>query len=168
VIGTHTSKSEQDQLIIATVKIPTEESIINSRVYQDNTKDVGGVGLLVNTENKIELSVKINHDGEVNRVRVMPKSEGILATKSPSGLVYVYDYTKHPKVSDRGPQLTLQGHRKEGYGLSWNPENTNLLASGSDDRLVCVWDIIGHAEANSRLNPYRVLSAHTNIVGDVS
>jgi len=62
--------------------------------------------------------IRIIHDGEVNKARVMPKRDDIIATKSPSGNVYVYDYTKHPNRSTQGPQLILKGHQKEGFGLA--------------------------------------------------
>jgi len=35
----------------------------------------------------------------------------------------------------------LAGHSKEGYGLSWNPQQEGLLLSGADDSLICIWDI---------------------------
>jgi len=49
----------------------------------------------------------------------MPQNPCLIATKTVSGEVHVFDYTKHPlnptehKVA---PQLRLQGHTKEGYG----------------------------------------------------
>ena len=38
----------------------------------------------------------INHDGEVNRARYMPQNPFVLATKTISADVYVFDYAKHP------------------------------------------------------------------------
>lgn len=45
---------------------------------------------------KIEIEIKINHEGEVNRARCMPQNPTIIATKTPSSDVLVFDYTKHP------------------------------------------------------------------------
>ena len=45
---------------------------------------------------KIEIEIKINHEGEVNRARYMPQNPCIIATKTPSSDVLVFDYTKHP------------------------------------------------------------------------
>lgn len=45
---------------------------------------------------KIEMEIKINHEGEVNRARYMPQNPRIVATKTPSADVLVFDYTKHP------------------------------------------------------------------------
>jgi len=45
---------------------------------------------------KIEIEIKINHEGEVNRARYMPQNPCIIATKTPSCDVLIFDYTKHP------------------------------------------------------------------------
>lgn len=45
---------------------------------------------------KIEIEIKINHEGEVNRARFMPQNPCIIATKTPSSDVLIFDYTKHP------------------------------------------------------------------------
>lgn len=47
---------------------------------------------------QVEVAVKINHDGEVNRARYMPQNEFVIATKSPSADVCVFDISKHPSV----------------------------------------------------------------------
>lgn len=39
------------------------------------------------------------------------------------------------------PEHRCKGHTKEGYGLSWNPHVEGRLLSGSDDGLVCYWDL---------------------------
>jgi histone-binding protein RBBP4 len=168
VIGTHTSKSEQEKLIIAKVKLPLEDSLVSGKVYLDNTKDVGGIGLLAKTENKIEPHVQINHEGEVNKARVMPQHDNIIATKSPNGMTYIYDYHKHPMRSTLPPQSTLIGHTREGYGLDWSPVAEGYLASGAEDHVVCVWNIAGASQQSLTIDPLRTLRAHSNIVEDVS
>ncbi|XP_048497979.1 protein CIA1-like [Beta vulgaris subsp. vulgaris] len=35
---------------------------------------------------------------------------------------------------------TLEGHTDRVWGLAWNPINTNLLASCSGDKTVCIWE----------------------------
>jgi len=55
----------------------------------------------------------------------MPQNACVIATKTPSSDVLVFDYTKHPSKPEPSgecqPDLRLRGHQKEGYGLSWNP-----------------------------------------------
>lgn len=36
------------------------------------------------------------HEGEVNRARYMPQKYNIIATKTVSGEVHIFDYTQHP------------------------------------------------------------------------
>lgn len=35
----------------------------------------------------------------------------------------------------------LVAHTGEGYGLSWNPINHSILASGQTDKRICIWDV---------------------------
>ena len=55
--------------------------------------EYGGFG---SVSGKIEIDIKINHDGEVNRARYMPQNAFIIGTKTPSADVLVFDYSKHP------------------------------------------------------------------------
>ena len=75
----------------------------------------------------------------------MPQNPCVIATKTPSSDVLVFDYTKHPSKPDPNgvchPDLRLRGHQKEGYGLSWNPNLNGYLLSASDDHTICLWDI---------------------------
>ncbi len=61
---------------------------------------------------------QINHEGEVNRARHMPQNPFLIATKTVSAEVFVFDYTKHPsKPAPNGactPDMRLTGHRTEG------------------------------------------------------
>jgi histone-binding protein RBBP4 len=72
-------------------------------------------------ETFIKITQKILHDGEVNRARYQIENPDMIATKSRTGDVYVFDRTKFdamPKENDKfNPTLRLTGHDKEGYGL---------------------------------------------------
>jgi len=61
---------------------------------------------------------QINHLGEVNRARYMPQNPFMIATKTVSAEVYVFDYTKHPSKpatdGECSPDLHLLGHKTEG------------------------------------------------------
>ena len=35
----------------------------------------------------------------------------------------------------------LIAHTSDGYGLSWNTVNKQLLLSGFSDKKICIWDI---------------------------
>ena len=112
--------------------------------------EIGGFG---SSSCKIEVKVKINHEGEVNRARYMPQNPNIIATKTPSSDVLIFDYTKHSSVPDPSgkcsPELRLKGHTKDGYGLSWNNMRAGHLLSASDDQTICMWDIEGNSAVSS-------------------
>ncbi|NXD06667.1 RBBP7 protein, partial [Nothocercus nigrocapillus] len=132
VLGTHTS-DEQNHLVVARVQIPNDDQFDTSQ-YDSEKGEFGGFGSVTG---KIETEIKINHEGEVNRARYMPQNPSVIATKTPSADVLVFDYTKHPTKPDTSgecnPDLRLRGHLKEGYGLSWNSNLSGHLLSASDD-----------------------------------
>jgi len=169
ILGTHTSDAEQNYLMIAEVKLPLDDTAVEAGGY-DEQKDAGGYGF-GGTMGKIESKIKINHDGEVNRARFMPQNMSLIATKTVSSEVYVFDYTKHPAVptDDKcNPELRLQGHKKEGYGLSWSPYKEGHLLSGSDDCQICLWDLSAAKQLNSSLEAKTIFTAHTSVVEDVA
>jgi len=65
------------------------------------------------------------------------------------------------------PELILTGHKKEGYGLSWNKLKTGYLLSASDDSTVCLWDIHGTPK-NKLLDALQKFTAHSSVVEDVA
>ena len=77
------------------------------------------------------------------RARYMPQNPCVIATKTVSGDLLIFDYSKHPlqPSSDRicRPDVRLTGHTKEGYGLSWNTLKKGTLLSSSEDRSICEW-----------------------------
>ena len=117
---------------------------------------------------KIEVTQRINHDGEINRARYMPQTPSIIATKSTSSEVWVFDYTKYPSdpPSDGkcDPQLRLRGHNREGYGLDWSSLKPGWLASASDDASVCVWDVNAMPSEPGVVNALHQLNGHSQVV----
>ena len=135
ILGTHTS-DEQNHLLIANVQLPNEDSQFDASHYDSEKAEFGGFG---SVSGKIDIEIKINHEGEVNRARFMPQNPTIIATKTPTSDVLIFDYTKHPSKPEPSgecmPDLRLKGHLKEGYGLSWNPSLNGNLLSASDDQV---------------------------------
>lgn len=168
ILGTHTSGDEQNHLVIANVQLPTEGANLDDRKYDDEKGEHGGFG---SSSCKIEVKMKINHEGEVNRARYMPQNPSVIATKTPSKDVLVFDYTKHPSVPDPNsgcnPELRLTGHTKEGYGLDWNSHKQGYLLSASDDMTVCLWDVDTAPKEARELAAKTVFRGHTGIVEDV-
>ena len=81
-------------------------------------KNAEGTSLgLAAGENRLDIETKILHDGEINKARFMPQKYNVIATKTISGEVHIFDYTQHPTKPENEqikPQLRLLGHTKEG------------------------------------------------------
>ncbi|CDW89960.1 wd-40 repeat-containing protein [Stylonychia lemnae] len=170
LIGTHTSNDEQNYIQIMKVKIPLESSK-DTRDYQDNARDVNGIGGSSHKNERIQIETQINHQGEVNKARYMPQSHNIIASKTISGEVHIFDFFKHPSKPSNDqvkPDLKLLGHKKEGFGLAWNPVHGGMLLSGSDDSLICIWDVNKPNQLNNSIEPLHTYEAHTQVVEDVA
>ncbi len=144
---------------------------INSFIFRI---EFGGFGLF---NAKIDVELKINHDGEVNRARYMPQNPSLIATKSPSAEVLIFNHTKLATQSkeellaqsaDSCPELRLRGHTKEGYGLSWNPNASGHILSASDDQTICFWNIEKPPTEGKFVDPLAIFSGHQAVVEDVA
>ncbi len=166
LLGTHTSGDEKNFLQVATVNLPNPETEIDARKFDEEKQECGGFG---GVNGKVEIKIKIPHDGEVNRARYMPQNSFIVATKTPSSDVFVFDVSKHPSTPEPDaeccPEHRCTGHTEEGYGICWSPHKEGMLLSGSDDKTVCLWDIGSGGET---VNSLDIRSGHTDVVEDVS
>lgn len=83
----------------------------------------------------------------------MPQKPNIIATKTISGEVHIFDYLKHPPVPEDteniNPELILTGPTEEGYGLSWNEKRPGYILSGGNDSVV---EIIDYLQNSSIIN----------------
>ncbi|XP_060963838.1 WD-40 repeat-containing protein MSI3-like [Cannabis sativa] len=159
VLGTHTSEGIPNFLLVADVFLPTN--------IKDNVFDVNDANSIIP---KVEITQKIQVDGEVNKARFMPQKPSIIGAKTSGSEVVVFDCTKQelkPEGGDFDPDLRLRGHDKEGYGLSWNPNKEGYILSGSHDCKICLWDVSAVAE-DKVLDPLHVYTGHESVVGDVS
>ena len=66
------------------------------------------------------------------------------------------------------PDLKLQGHHEEGYGLSWNPNFNGHLLSASDDHTICLWDINATPKEDKIIDAKTISTGHTAVVDDVA
>ncbi|CAN6841312.1 unnamed protein product [Brassica oleracea] len=163
ILGTHTHVNESNYLMLAQVQLPLDDA-----EYDDERAEFGGFG---SATGKVQVIQKINHEGELNRARYMPQNPFMIATKTVSAEVYVFDYSKHPsKPALDGacnPDLRLRGHSSEGYGLSWSTLKQGHLLSGSDDAQICLWDI-NATPKDKTLDAHQIFKAHEGVVEDVA
>ncbi|KAG5995425.1 Histone acetyltransferase type B subunit 2 [Claviceps spartinae] len=171
LLGTHTSDGTSNFLQIADVQIPKVEAP-NPDDYDEERGEIGGYGSSGDIAAiKFEIVQRIEHPGEVNKARYQPQNPDIIATLCVDGKLLVFDRTKHPlqpaSLGKVNAQVELLGHKSEGFALDWSPHDAGCLASGSEDRTMCLWDL-RKLEADVKvLKPWRRYTHHTQVVNDV-
>jgi histone-binding protein RBBP4 len=163
IIGTQTSGEESNYLMIAQVRLPNEAANIEAEDFKLTEKHEGQS----TNNNSLNIETRILHEGEVNKAQFMPQKYNIIATKTNSGEVHIFDYSLHhakPQTSEVRPELRLTGHTKVGFGLSWNEKKEGFLVSGSDDNKICIWDINSAKELRSSLQPLHDINYHSKAV----
>ncbi|KAJ8572208.1 hypothetical protein K7X08_008719 [Anisodus acutangulus] len=158
ILGTHTSDDFRNFLMVANVHLPRNPAS----------------GLVHNLMNpqipKVEIVQKIHVDGEVNRARCIPQKPSVVAAKTSSSEVYVFDSAKQPVDHEGGscnPDVRLRGHDKEGYGLSWSQFKEGFLLSASNDHKICLWDVSAMPQEKV-LMAHHTYEEHEDVVEDVS
>ncbi len=95
----------------------------------------------------------LRHNGGVNRVRVMPQRNEVVATWSDSGAVNVYNirgvldsFNRSAGVESKGarkivrdPFFVYKGHSSEGYAMDWSTMSEGQLATGDCDGNIHIW-----------------------------
>lgn len=165
LLGTHTNGS-QNYVQIADVKVPTPAAQLP---LKDESERPPGTGIRSLPNTTVQVVAKAPHKGEVNRARHCPHRPDLVATKTVTGDVCIYDMSSG---AGKGPLAILKGHEDEGYGLSWNPHASSegRLLSGANDSLVCLWDaaVTSSGSRAKEIQPLAVFKHHSMTVGDVS
>ena len=159
LIGTHTASGHDNFLQIAHVQLPNPNNP-DLKDYDEEAGEIGGFGAggtkKQDLEVKFSIVQKISHKGEVNKARYQPQNPNIIATMCTDGRVLIFDRTKHPSVPPGppyivNPQIELDGHTGEGFGLSWSPFEAGNLATGAEDETVRLWYV--HSYGNRCSQP---------------
>ncbi|RMC06415.1 hypothetical protein DUI87_15849 [Hirundo rustica rustica] len=116
---------------------------------------------------EMEIKTKINHEDEVNCAYYMLQNPCIIAAKTPSADVLVFDYTKHPSKpggsdsfetvalwdlqnlklklhsfeshKDEIFQFIHGGHNSKISNFSGNPNEPWVICSVSEDSIMQIW-----------------------------
>ncbi|KPP64096.1 histone-binding protein RBBP7-like [Scleropages formosus] len=182
VLGTHTS-DEQNHLVIASVQIPNDDAQFDASHYDSEKGEFGGFG---SVSGKIEIEIKINHEGEVNRARYMPQNPCIIATKTPTSdvltpaesavltcvcgvtrrrTICLWDISGVPKEGKIVDAKTIfTGHTAVVEDVSWHLLHESLFGSVADDQKLMIWD----TRSNNTAKPSHSVDAHTAEVNCLS
>jgi histone-binding protein RBBP4 len=172
VLGTQTADGSDNYLVIASVKLPRDDAEVDIGKFDESAQPEPGASTGANDQYRIAVTTRICHPGEVNKARHNPKNPFLIATKTISGDVLLFDYSKHPsrpKIEDTiCQQGTLKGHLSEGFALSWNPVRNGILASGADDGLICLWDVVNASSTASTDALLSLVGGHSKPVEAVA
>jgi len=159
LLGTHTDGEAQNAVLVADVLVPDDTADIAGNGDGEKASETG---IEQATKARVRISHELAHEGEVNRARYMPQNPDVIATKTVTGDVCIYNLTAERNSE---PLLVLKGHQEEGYGLAWNTQCQGRLLSCSSDSTVCMWDV---ADERGTMDPLTVFKHHEGPVGDVS
>lgn len=170
LLGTHSSSRDTNFVKIYNMEVPTENSIVNGDAYDSINKECGGI---LSDSCQIKEEKTIIHDGEVNRARYMPQNNNMIATKTPTSDVLLFDLSRFPDTPGPNdvcdPDVVLKGHTMEGYGLAWNTVNAGWLISSADDCRICMWDVNARIENSAKwMSSLCTYTGHQAIVEDVA
>ncbi len=165
LLGTNTSRKERDYLLVAKARVPMHGREEAEEFFDGGDED-HEVGCSVRIERQIP------HEGEVNRARGQAQIPNIVATRSTSGEVYVFDIEKQgePFGADEGDTnaATSQSKKPAPLGLAWNPTRPGVLLTGGFDTMVYSWDINGRTSPGGVLKPVNCSAVHKADVEDVA
>ena len=185
LLGTQTDGTERNYVMIAEVRLPGEEAVVDATEFSksseghekvtDSTREAGGYSS--GQTGRFDIVQRIPHHGEVNRARYMPHNPDVIATRGVDGPVYVFDRTKYAsKPSDEVHcDVTLECHDEEGYGMCWSVVEEGRLVTCAIDRRICLWDVqaaesvTASGAAGRTVKPVQTYSdAHNEGINDVA
>ncbi|WBW73578.1 histone H3-H4 chaperone, CAF assembly factor (CAF-1) complex subunit C, Pcf3 [Schizosaccharomyces osmophilus] len=164
LLGTHAAEGFPNYLQLADIDLPDAEqtSLDPVKYYNEDLGELGGYS--PQHPCRFQLIQRVMHNGDINRARHMPQNPNIIATFSSCGEVYVFDRTKYTSVpaEEFFPNVHLQGHEAEGFGLSWNRQRNGKLLTAANDSKILEWDLQAFSQSSNVLFP--VSSYHNNSI----
>lgn len=149
LVSTYSSGNEADEYLkIASLQIPksiTEGTEMTSEELET-------------VNSRLKISKKFKQGSEINKIRINPIDNHVIATFNASGQIFVYELDSKMNVIK---EVELVHHKENGFGLCWNPHNQFQLLSSAEDKTVAFWDY------SKSTTPIKVFSDHSNYVNDV-
>jgi histone-binding protein RBBP4 len=166
LFGTQTSGQEQEYLLIANVRVPKAQD------EDEDEEDTDEKDPTEAPDDKKEICItgfqhRLPHDKEINKARAMPQNEDLIATKSNSGTVYLFNLKGEAPAAGAtsAHQVVMEGTMGEGYGLAWNPFQNGYLLSADD--CICCWDTTVGSRDKPLAPLFKDEKVHTDAVEDV-
>jgi WD40 repeat protein len=145
-----TNRDDQQNEVIVCEFHADGEDFIEKNPWRSWRCDIGesvGFGLKPKEGHPAPLRTiaRLRHPTEVNRVAPCPHRPQLLATKSATGAVLLFDYERkrEPNV-EADPDATFVAPGAalvDGFALSWSSVSRHSLVSGGNDGRCCLWDV---------------------------
>ncbi|KAJ5068781.1 histone-binding protein msi1 [Anaeramoeba ignava] len=139
VLGSKSKKLEDNFLYFLSINIPIDETQFDSQENQKSTIQTKKQNL--EDHPMIRIVDKIQHQGNVNKVRIMPQNSNIISTITNKGKIFIYDISKisntYENINQKEKQILNKNPILEynisegGNGLSWNYQKEGFLLTGN-------------------------------------
>lgn len=174
LMGTHTGQRSREYINFVGVDIPTKPNNLTDDSYQQcspspKVRILGQVPHHSFSKDDYDEASSSVPSSEVNIARYSPHDPSTIASITNSGDILLFKTslpdlsvpTRLPVDSNTSTR-TLKYHTKAGYAMHWNPKTSGLLATGSEDATVAIWD----ANSMSNTPKYTLASTHSaNVTG---
>eukprot|EP00672_Neobodo_designis_P023677 CAMPEP_0174835168 /NCGR_PEP_ID=MMETSP1114-20130205/5270_1 /TAXON_ID=312471 /ORGANISM="Neobodo designis, Strain CCAP 1951/1" /LENGTH=420 /DNA_ID=CAMNT_0016069113 /DNA_START=159 /DNA_END=1421 /DNA_ORIENTATION=+ len=148
-------------------EVYTEEEVAAFRGYQGQFGDVAAL---------MQRHCRFVHEGPVTKIAPLPQQAHVLAVRGRTSTISIVDIARRraePDDTTPRPDMRLKGHKREGYGMEWNPIEMGQLATASNDMSVNIYsleadiDLCG-TRPTTDLGPVSKLAGHSDLVEDVT
>lgn len=106
---------------------------------------------------------KINHRGDVNKLRYMPQNPDVIASANNLGDLVIYDRTKHSTLMNsintdiNKPNLRLSNQNTSSaivdiFAIDWNKQKEGVIVSGNMNGEINVYDIKNDFKSKENIN----------------
>ena len=153
-VGTQAHAGAMNYVAVLETAVPENGDEVAEYFADDDADEVEAHDthyMEVKGHSKVEFLLAV--DGPVLALRGMPQMSDVLAVRTTASAdVLVHRLDSRPKLSadpqDHKPDLVCGGLSTPGFALDWfgGSSDPGLLAAGSDDNAVGVWDVHGSLE----------------------
>eukprot|EP00250_Pteridium_aquilinum_P013718 c21529_g1_i1 orf=300-1274(-) len=128
LLGTHTSDNEPNYLMLAHVHLPLQDVETDARQYCDDTPESGGFGSQFGKA----------HSGVVEDVAWHLSHDNLFGSVGDDRQLFIWDLRSSTVEK---PSQSVKAHDAEVNCLAFNPFNEWVLATGSADSTVALYDL---------------------------
>ncbi|OHS99066.1 ribosome assembly protein RRB1 [Tritrichomonas foetus] len=100
------------------------------------------------------------HTDSVEDIIFSPTDDGVFASCMCGGFIAIWD-SRDLSV----PVAKFQAYQCDCNVIDWNPNQTNLLVSGSDEGVISIWDLRAVSQANP--SPIGTIEYHTDAITSI-